>query len=446
MLTPERDHLFISYAWEDAALADWLVRRLTVLGYRVWCDRFKLLGGERWPRDIDKAIKTRTFRMIALLSRFSITKENPSKERQLALALSKERKEDFLIPLNVDGMKPTELGWELSDVTWVPFTNWAAGLDQLATLLIQIGAPQSLGDRGPSAAIGTYAVGNFMTPEEEPVWSNCYEVTEMPQTLLEYAASRELFRIEQYHLAEHWPCYWASNRRFLSFCEPGEIANLPFTLSVVQSHATNTPTTLGIPTTDILTNLVKLGMFQHARRRGLTLTRDRTAYFPSGLLPKDKLSFRSYSGRHTTIAAVGERKFGSGRMRYNLGATFYSKLSLLPTPIIQVRTRLHITDPANPRLSGAAINARRKSVAKSWWNHEWISRQLAIVHFLADGGESIVISDAPERRLAVSATPLSGSVSPGIDDAKLAALRAKIKLTNSSVASVENDDVAGEVS
>jgi hypothetical protein len=51
-------------------------------------DRLKLLGGERWPKDIDTAIKARTFRMVALLSRSSKDKPNPAKERQLALALS----------------------------------------------------------------------------------------------------------------------------------------------------------------------------------------------------------------------------------------------------------------------------------------------------------------------------------------------------------------------
>ena len=44
----ERDHIFISYAWEDAALAEWLARKLMALGYAVWIDRFKLLGGDVW--------------------------------------------------------------------------------------------------------------------------------------------------------------------------------------------------------------------------------------------------------------------------------------------------------------------------------------------------------------------------------------------------------------
>lgn len=54
---PARDHLFISYATEDSALADWFARRLASLGYAVWYDRFKLLGGEPWPQDIEAAIE-----------------------------------------------------------------------------------------------------------------------------------------------------------------------------------------------------------------------------------------------------------------------------------------------------------------------------------------------------------------------------------------------------
>src|SRR5262245_65059129 len=85
-----REHLFVSYATEDAALAEWLTRKLTVEGYRVWCDRFKLLGGESYPRDIDVALKRRTFRMLALLSRDSLNKSNPRKERKVAVSIGRD--------------------------------------------------------------------------------------------------------------------------------------------------------------------------------------------------------------------------------------------------------------------------------------------------------------------------------------------------------------------
>ena len=99
----EPDHLFVSYASEDGSFAEWLSLRLTSEGFKVWCDRTKLLGGESYPMVIDSAIKNSTFRVIAVLSKHSIRKPNPVKERTLALNIGRERKTDFLIPLNLDG-------------------------------------------------------------------------------------------------------------------------------------------------------------------------------------------------------------------------------------------------------------------------------------------------------------------------------------------------------
>lgn len=69
----EQDHLFVSHASEDGVLAEWLSLKLTAEGYKVWCDKTKLLGGEPYPIDIDNAIKNSTFRFLSLLSRNSIS-------------------------------------------------------------------------------------------------------------------------------------------------------------------------------------------------------------------------------------------------------------------------------------------------------------------------------------------------------------------------------------
>src|SRR5438552_18689710 len=133
------EHLLINYATEDCALAACLTRKLTAEGYRVWCDRFKLLGGESYPREIDDAIKNRTFRMLSLLSRASLTKPNPLKERTLGLKIAAARGIDFVIPLNVDGLSATELDWMTTDLTYIPFSHgWAPGLRQLLAKLQSI--------------------------------------------------------------------------------------------------------------------------------------------------------------------------------------------------------------------------------------------------------------------------------------------------------------------
>src|SRR5690242_12835460 len=136
-----REHLFINYAIEDSVLAEWLTRKLTAEGYRVWCDRFKLLGGESYPKEIDDAIKNQTFRMLSLLSRASLKKPNPLKERTLGLNIARERDKDFVIPLNVDGLKATELDWHTSDLTFISFSEWAKGLRGLLAKLESISTP-----------------------------------------------------------------------------------------------------------------------------------------------------------------------------------------------------------------------------------------------------------------------------------------------------------------
>jgi hypothetical protein len=114
--TAPAEHIFISYAWENRVVADWLTLRLTAAGYRVWCDRFKMLGGERFPAQIDHAIKHQTFRMLGLLSRHSLHKPNPVNERTLALAIARERNIDFYIPLDLEGLTATDLNWMISSI------------------------------------------------------------------------------------------------------------------------------------------------------------------------------------------------------------------------------------------------------------------------------------------------------------------------------------------
>jgi len=55
----------------------------------------------------------------------------------------RERNEELLIPINVDGLKPTEIDWMQNDITYIPFNqNWSDGLNQLLKKLNSIDAPK----------------------------------------------------------------------------------------------------------------------------------------------------------------------------------------------------------------------------------------------------------------------------------------------------------------
>jgi proline dehydrogenase len=73
----ERDMLFISHASEDNEFTQWLSLQLAKEGYGVWCDLTKLLGGEDWPNEINRALQTRTQKFIFVLSKYSNEKHDP---------------------------------------------------------------------------------------------------------------------------------------------------------------------------------------------------------------------------------------------------------------------------------------------------------------------------------------------------------------------------------
>ena len=104
-------------------------------------DQEQLRGGAAFPSVIDEAIKTRTFRLVAVMSHASSHKANPERERQVALAIARERAVDFLIPLNM-GLTPSELPFQVANLNFLPFMqSWAEGLSSLLSTLRHAGTP-----------------------------------------------------------------------------------------------------------------------------------------------------------------------------------------------------------------------------------------------------------------------------------------------------------------
>jgi hypothetical protein len=419
-----REHLFISYATEDAALAEWLTRKLTVEGYRVWCDRFKLLGGESYPRDIDIALKTRTFRVLALLSRASLEKPNPRKERTTALNIGRERKEDFLIPLNVDGLRATELDWMSSDLTFIPFSQWAAGLRQLLEKLASINAPRPL-ERGQEIAASTFLPGDVLRQEPEPLYSNIFRVARMPDELLRLSVLPGIAGPERDALFDTWPFYSVSPRTVYAFDAPSPAALENRTIKLEARVPWSDVFDInGVRTRNIIMSLLKGSMAARASALGLRPTPNRRAlYFPSGLVEKDRFRFHGYSGKETSIVVTSERTLWrptkSEKYRYHLAADTRARTDIPPGYVVQITPTLHVTSPIGDTLSPRTMNSRRKHVSKTWTNHEWTNRLFALAEFLAEGTDAIRFGSTPETEVVISATPITFAAQLSINEAAL---------------------------
>lgn len=413
------DHLFVNYATEDWAFAEWLTLRLTAEGYRVWCDRFELLGGESYPKEVGRAIADRTFRFLAVISKNSIDKPNPLKERTLALNIAKDRKEDFLIPLNLDGLSPTEVGWMLSDLSWIPFTSWSRGFAQLLKKLQSLNAPRPLEESGRRVVADWFAGLEKACDRPERLWSNLLEFREYPSRLLR-------IRFEgppSTDLLSRWPHYRENDLTFWSFDLPVERSRLDVE-DIRELDWQTQSYTQGLRLRDVATALIKRSVQRFCLNRGMEETADGAyLYFPAGLVPGDRLPFTRYDGYKTWVRAVGERTFltaqGREKSRYHLAPVFRPTLLKDTRPLLQVQMRVHLTDLSGKPLENRKLVRRRKSICRDWWNYEWLARLLAVLSWMADGSDSISLLPASSRRIVLAATPVSVAAPFGIDERTL---------------------------
>lgn len=422
MSDPEREHLFISYATEDGAFAEWLALRLTGEGYKVWCDRITLLGGESYPRDIDVAIKQRTFRFLAVLSPSSIQKPNPLKERTLALNLAAQRNEPFVIPLNLTGVPAAELDWMTSDITFVPFHHgWAEGLAKLLKALDKSNAPKTL-QNGRSLVAHYVEAQSSRSPQPERLWSNVLEITKLPPSLVRVAASPKV--LDQ--TLSGWPHHRENATVAWAFELPGTIQGVRTQQLDWNAKAPGS----GFPLRNAVANLLRQYLERYCVQRGLQLSDDGTRFkqlhFNSDTVTGGWLSFVGYDGVRSRVKALGERRFWVGQdaretTRYHLAPIFAPALEPFATPSVVVRVRLHLTDAEGNVLPVRKAIGRRKAICKNWWNYEWLARMFAVSQWLTRGLElNLALTATCQLRLAPSTRSLE--VPEGVQEGEPAPL------------------------
>jgi hypothetical protein len=395
--TPIREHLFISYATEDLELAEWLTLRLAVEGYKVWCDKIKLLGGESYPRDIQQAIRTSTFRQLALMSKFSVSKDNPLKERIMAMNVGKDLKvKGFIIPINVDGIEPVNLDLTTTDLTYIPFDKgWAQGLNQLLKKLVQIEAPRKFKE-GMNAVARWVDTEKSLANRTETVWSNVIPINVIPPTIINYfVPDKSILDV----LETEWAFYKQNDHNVWAFGPPK--TERPGTLREqrkVNWRATKSVDDTG--TYNMVSSLLRQIVRVHCLRKGMQITADgEDVYFPKDLLKNDWLPYIRYDGEKTRVKTVGEITFraSSGekeKSRYFLAPFFTPLLNRFGgDPCYQLNISLRWTDLNGVEYPRGRSQRRRKHLTKNWWNYQWLARVSACSQWLSEGKEIGIITD-----------------------------------------------------
>ena len=415
------DHLFISAVDEDGIFADWLTRKLTAEGYRVWCERFQLLGGETFPDDIDDAIKNQTFRFISLYSRASLKHLEVTRQRSLALNVRSEQDQDFLIPLNVDGVAQTQLDHVTRTLKFIPFQyNWADGLKQLLKKLESIDCPRSL-PNGRRVAAEVFLGNDVRSDEKETLFSNCLRVQQIPRVIYRFKVPRQISEKELDKLRFEWSYREVDSYTFLSFHKPPASASKKYGLIEKGGALWVAPTIKkihGIWIPNLVSELIRKALIVKCHQKGLKYCSEtEQLYFPGDPDKSNRISFTQPDGKKSNIAANGKRKHSSGNeYLHSLAPDFFVRQDLFDDFTVLVRIRVHLSDLEGKPLKGhRMIVSRRKHLCKNWWNREWFNRTLAVSQFLADEGE-ITIGESQDAQIIIDANLLPVNAPIGINE------------------------------
>ena len=185
--TPTRDMLFLSHANpEDNEFTLWLALQLANEGYPVWCDLTKLLGGERFWTNIEKAIRGRTIKFLYVLSTTSNEKVGTRQELQLAQSVEQTEKfSDFILPLHIDALPFSDANILLQGIIGISFkAGWQIGLASLLRKLDEEKIPKKAGFNPATVADwwrSNCGPDQGIRDESEDYTSNWFQVSEPPR-------------------------------------------------------------------------------------------------------------------------------------------------------------------------------------------------------------------------------------------------------------------------
>lgn len=419
---PLRDHLFISYATENTSFVDWLAPKLAAEGYKVWYDRMKLLGGESYPRDIDRAISELSFRVLGVISRASIPKENPLKERTQALNVGKRLGIDFLIPLKIENLTADELGWQLSDLTYVPFNrSWSQGFGQLVNALDRAGTPKDVA-AGRSRLSDYFQLTECVKPVEERIWTNLLPLEDVPKLVHRFRARNAAVAAETDKV---WPIAPAGDGSYWAFSQPEEGLGVEATRIGLEIDWRQERRTSRDNWPQVVSILIRRAIELDCVRRGLMYNaEDRVLYFQGGRLPSDHFKFKGSQGEGRYLQVVGERSRGrpdGTRLVTKYSNAFQVRPSIANygSPVIRILPTVRTTSVDGVPVKGPSTNRARKSVTKGWWNYEWLSRVTAYASLLTDGQPRRVLQVTPEGSLTLAGELVATTCPLSIDETAL---------------------------
>ena len=409
-----RDLIVIDHVESDRALASFLYRKLSLEGYDVWCLSFAPLAGEDADVSVRTLIQSRAASYLPILSSNALKEATYRSRWPLALA-----QEDVTIPCFAGAVAPSALDAQMRALTPVRFDrSWQAALAMLLEVLNARGIRRAVGsETGRRLALRAYSPKPLLLDEPENVYANVFPV-QVPVALCAYT-----LRDEHVHLDPDLIRRWAYVRRgamvFAFSPPPDDVLVEPgrphqYAWRSIRER-------YGQYSLNLVKELVRKSVDVACYDANFLWCDERKTFY-LGESEQQRHTFQHVDGHWTYATLTGERAFGWGesrtRFRYQLGPRFRVGLDDRGQLWLTVRLYVRLTDRGNELLDVRQIPSRRKRVAKSWWNKQWLARTLAIMQRIANEGaglEAEIRIGSEHHQVAVTTAPLSWSCPVSID-------------------------------
>lgn len=428
MAIPVAGMSFLSHANpEGNEFVRWLSLQLARLGYPVWCDLTRLLGGEDFWSDIEVTIRQGTVKFLYVLSRHSNEKQGPLQELSVALSVARQKGlRDFIIPLRIDDLPYQDINIQLNRLNAIDFSNgWAAGLSKLVEKLELDGVPKD--ERfSPSSVAEWWSnvgnPGNSVLRSPEVYRSNWFAIEDLPE--IAYLHSVPAFAQRNDFRDLRFP-YWDIGGRVLSFAPANDVnARLrngvragdsvevnPFDFlngldgPVVVGEREARRAMVGLLRKAWRSFVRSEGMYEHRLSNGIP-----SFYLPDGLVRKNRVRISREGRRPTWRTLVGHRSRGRGVDGDPLKRYWHFAVDvpvgLEPWLMYKFVPHILFSTDGKKILDDGNVQRYRRRQGRDWWNAEWRDRTLGLVSWLAGGGSHLLVPLGPGVSAKVNSAPV----------------------------------------
>lgn len=430
-----RDIVFISKATPgDDEFALWLAPRLEAAGYKVFADILALEPGDRWRKEVTRALQEKSIKMLLCCRESSLCKNGVQEEISIAEDVSKELGDPrFIIPLRLENHKKL---FGISDLQHVDFVgSWASGLRDLLEVLERQQVRRSTENVVISQEWENYKARLAIKVEDSPetLMTNWLRISSIPDLIRYYEPTGVVDLSLMESVCRQSPFPTAVHLRgFFAFATPQEIE---VDFAGVGRFALRSEL-------DLLEFLDKGSLARDIRRReaqnlisamfrvsweGLCRAKGLYAYAYSSQLGFHVTQDQASLGKRIAWGRQGQRR--SSMLRNKAGGKVWqfgvsATPNFWPYPHFRIKSRVLFAELAGKEAGAVFADADqqhrlRRTICKGWRNKAWHGRLMAFLEVLSNGSPYIdlPLSNSALLRLDARLIQVTSPVTTVLPDA-----------------------------